>query len=124
MIRSGKSSFRRSLKQFSAGADTIDFAVLPSRACFRFQNLARCRNRLLLRRYLIQSHEVVRRMTQTRGLLGSISGFTKGVIEELKRKQSEYIVFLFDRDELMEVLRGVKRFESLIDEKQARTFLH
>jgi hypothetical protein len=63
-------------------------------------------------------------MTQTRGLLVSMSGFTKGVIEELKRKQSEYIVFLFDRDELMEVLRGVKRFESLIDEKQARTFLH
>ena len=59
----------------------------------------------------------------TRGVLVSMSGFTDGVVHEVSRLRPQYIIFLIDRDEFRAVLKGEKRFESLIEEKEAQSFL-
>jgi hypothetical protein len=59
----------------------------------------------------------------TRGVLVSMSGFTDGVVKEVERQRPNHTIFLINREEFRAVLRGEIRFESLIEEKEARSYL-
>jgi len=67
--------------------------------------------------------ERLQRTQGARGLLVSMSGFTKGVYEEMHRRKSEHVIFLMNKCEFRQILRGEKRFESWIEEKELEFYL-
>lgn len=67
-------------------------------------------------------NERLDRDLDTRGLLVSMSGFTSGVTDELRRQKPKHVIFLIDRVEFRLVLQGETRLESLIEEKEKQWY--
>ncbi|PCI10858.1 MAG: hypothetical protein COB71_12110 [Thiotrichales bacterium] len=63
------------------------------------------------------------RTAGTRGVLVSMSGFTKTVSDEINRLREKCVIFTLDPDEIREVFQGKSRLESLLEEKTNQHFL-
>lgn len=64
----------------------------------------------------------LRRTVGVRGLLVSMSGFTKGVLREIEHERGNFIILTLDKAELEEILSGRSSFAGLMDEKLSGVF--
>ena len=55
---------------------------------------------------------------EIRGVLVSMSGFTSGAMEQVRDFADTRLILLFGKDDFLDILRGIKSFDELLEERR------